>query len=74
MSRPPAPGGRDPEAGVTLTEVLVALVLAHAGAALWHHFVQRDATLARMLPRRGSGTADRPAPSPSPDLPPEDSR
>ncbi|UWX04382.1 cytochrome b [Pseudoxanthomonas sp. NC8] len=24
----------------------------HAAAALWHHFVQRDATLARMLPRR----------------------
>lgn len=31
--------------------VLAALVLVHAGAALWHHFVQRDATLARMLPR-----------------------
>ena len=27
MSRAPAPGGRDREAGVTLTEVLVALVL-----------------------------------------------
>ena len=34
MSRAPAPGGRDPEAGVTLTEVLVALVLfAHIGGA-----------------------------------------
>ena len=32
--------------------LLVALVLAHAGAALHHHFIQRDATLARMLPRR----------------------
>jgi cytochrome b561 len=31
--------------------VLIALVVAHAGAALWHHFIQRDATLARMLPR-----------------------
>ena len=31
--------------------LLIALVLAHAGAALYHHFVQRDATLARMLPR-----------------------
>ncbi len=29
---------------------LAALVLVHAGAALWHHFIQRDATLARMLP------------------------
>lgn len=35
----------------TLFWVLVALVLAHAGAALYHHLVQRDATLARMLPR-----------------------
>ena len=34
MSRAPAPGGRDREAGVTLTEVLVALVLfALIGAA-----------------------------------------
>jgi len=31
--------------------LLIAVVLAHAGAALHHHFVQRDATLARMLPR-----------------------
>jgi len=31
--------------------LLVAVVLAHAGAALFHHFHQRDATLARMLPR-----------------------
>ncbi|WP_028919097.1 cytochrome b [Pseudoxanthomonas suwonensis] len=30
---------------------LMALVVAHAAAALYHHFVQRDATLARMLPR-----------------------
>jgi cytochrome b561 len=22
----------------------------HAGAALWHHYVQRDATLKKMLP------------------------
>jgi len=31
--------------------ILVATAAAHAGAALYHHFVQRDATLARMLPR-----------------------
>lgn len=30
---------------------LVLLVVAHAGAAVWHHLFQRDATLARMLPR-----------------------
>jgi len=30
---------------------LIAVVLAHAGAALYHHFIQRDATLARMVPR-----------------------
>ena len=32
--------------------LLMALVAGHAGAALYHHFIQRDATLARMLPRR----------------------
>jgi len=32
--------------------LLIALVLAHAGAAFWHHLIQRDATLTRMLPRR----------------------
>ena len=32
--------------------VLLALVLVHAGAALYHHLFQRDATLLRMLPRR----------------------
>ena len=30
---------------------LILLVLAHAGAALYHHVHQRDATLARMLPQ-----------------------
>ena len=29
--------------------VLVTLVAAHAGAALHHHFVKRDAILRRML-------------------------
>jgi superoxide oxidase len=31
---------------------LVALALAHAGAAIWHHVVLRDDTLRRMLPQR----------------------
>ncbi|MBS7456404.1 cytochrome b [Coralloluteibacterium stylophorae] len=31
--------------------VLAVLVVVHAGAALWHHFVQRDVTLSRMVPR-----------------------
>ena len=31
--------------------ILVALVVAHAAAAFYHHLFQRDATLARMLPR-----------------------
>ena len=35
----------------TLFLVLVALVLAHVAAALWHHVFRNDATLARMLPR-----------------------
>lgn len=32
--------------------LLIAVVVVHAGAALYHHFYQRDATLARMLPAR----------------------
>ena len=31
--------------------LLILTVLAHAGAALYHHVHQRDATLARMLPQ-----------------------
>lgn len=31
---------------------LLALVAAHALAALWHHFVRRDAVLSAMLPAR----------------------
>jgi cytochrome b561 len=31
---------------------MAALIVAHAGAALWHHVVARDATLGRMLPGR----------------------
>ncbi len=31
---------------------LLIMVLAHAGAALWHHFFRRDAVLVAMLPRR----------------------
>ena len=34
---------------VTLNSLLVALVLVHVAAALRHHFVDRDAVLARML-------------------------
>lgn len=54
--------------------VLVALVVVHAGAAFYHHLFQRDATLARMLPRgwlqtpaSGASTADASAaPAPTP--------
>lgn len=31
--------------------LLIAVVLAHAGAALYHHLFQHDDTLARMLPQ-----------------------
>lgn len=36
---------------------LIAFLAAHAGAALWHHVVNRDATLRKMLPAatRGGG-------------------
>lgn len=33
---------------------LLALGIVHAGAALWHHFVKRDAVLVSMLPWRRS--------------------
>lgn len=33
--------------------VLYALLVAHIGAALYHHFVLKDDVLARMWPRRG---------------------
>jgi cytochrome b561 len=32
--------------------LLLGLILLHAGAALWHHFVLRDGVLRRMLPSR----------------------
>ena len=48
---------KDPELGKALAEVhellnwgLAFLVLAHAGAALKHHFIDRDDVLTRMLP------------------------
>jgi cytochrome b561 len=32
-----------------LGDVMIAAIVAHVSAALWHHFVQRDNTLRRML-------------------------
>ncbi len=52
---------------------LVALVAVHAGAALYHHLFQRDATLARMLPRgwlKTSVAASPPASAAKPEEPP----
>ena len=51
----PAPfavgGGRAwKEAHELIAYALVALVAAHAAAALWHHLVLKDHTLRRMLP------------------------
>ncbi|KAF1696645.1 cytochrome b [Pseudoxanthomonas koreensis] len=51
----------------TLFWVLMALVAGHAAAAVYHHFFQRDATLARMLPR--GWLAVSPPSSPSKDPP-----
>ena len=45
------------EAGFWL---LFALVIAHAGAAFYHHLFQHDATLTRMLPRRRVRTIENP--------------
>lgn len=38
------------EAHELVAYALIALAVAHAAAALWHHFIQRDPTLLRMLP------------------------
>lgn len=38
------------EAGATVLYIVVAV---HVAAALWHHFVQKDTVLTRMLPQRG---------------------
>lgn len=35
---------------VVLVYVLLGLIVLHVGAALYHHFMQRDRVLARMLP------------------------
>lgn len=51
------------DAHETMFWVLVFLVVVHAGAALYHHLIQNDATLARMLPRRWSKPRD-PEPPP----------
>lgn len=49
----PSPGARDISHAIHEWGfwVLIAVVVAHAGAALYHHLFQRDATLARMLPQ-----------------------
>jgi cytochrome b561 len=36
----------------TLNFTLAAMVTLHVAAALWHHFVDRDGVMARMLPGR----------------------
>ena len=47
----PIPGGKIwKEAHEMLAWLLLALVLAHVTAALWHHIVLRDGVLRRMLP------------------------
>jgi len=55
--------GKNKELGDSLKEVheslnfvLLGLVLAHIGAALKHHFIERDGILARMIPFLGRGT------------------
>ena len=44
-------------AHVVLFWVLVAVVVVHVFAALWHHFRQRDEVLLRMLPMSGKRRA-----------------
>ena len=63
----PAITGRSEDLAATAIQVheygfwlLILLVLAHAGAAFYHHIFQGDDTLRRMLPslRRGDAPAD----------------
>lgn len=55
MSKLVAPDERAAQLSHALHEwgfwALILVVLAHAGAALYHHLQQRDATLVRMLPQ-----------------------
>ncbi len=58
--------GKDKALGALLADVhevlswtLVAMVAAHGGAALKHHFIDRDDVLARMLPARGRTTKEK---------------
>lgn len=60
----PALIARDVDLGDTLADVhewaawfLLAVVGLHVAAALWHHFVRRDAVLLAMLPGRASARA-----------------
>jgi cytochrome b561 len=53
----PNPIGKDEDLGetlllvhVALAYVMAAMLALHVGAALFHHFVRRDRTLARMAP------------------------
>ena len=41
------------EAHELLSYLLIALVVMHVAAALYHHFVLRDSVLVRMLGRKG---------------------
>lgn len=52
LARNPALGDLLQTAHWGLNMTLAALVLGHAGAALKHHFINRDDVLARMSPRR----------------------
>ncbi len=75
---PSLTGGRDEALKAIAHEVhelgwwlLVAVLAAHAGAALKHHFVDRDATLRRMLPFGGRDAVRPAAPPAAPAPPPE---
>jgi cytochrome b561 len=64
------------EAHELLFWVLALMVVAHAGAAFFHHLFQRDATLARMLPQgwiKVGGATDG-APAASAGAPPSNDR
>lgn len=53
------------DAHETMFWILVGLVVVHAAAAFYHHLFQRDATLARMLPK---GWLDAGSPPPTEEI------
>ena len=53
LSRDKALGDLLQSVHASLNLLLIATLLAHVGASLKHHFIDKDDVMTRMLPRRG---------------------